>query len=49
MGSAMPGKSLIQRYGKGIRTLPAGSYVIVYEHRDTTLMLVALVPAKLVV
>lgn len=49
MESAIPTKSLVQRYGKDIRTLPAGSYVIVYEHRNTALILVALAPAKLMV
>lgn len=48
IGAARPRKSLIERYGKQIRTIPAGTYVIVYEHRDATLVLIALVPGKLI-
>lgn len=49
MGAAMPRRSLAQRYGEDIRTLPAGTYVIVYRHQDAHLVLLALVPGKLIV
>lgn len=49
MGAAMPRESLVNRYGTNIRTLPAGVYVIVYEHVGQQLTLIALVPGKLIV
>lgn len=49
MVAAMPRRSLVQRYGADIRTLPAGSYVVVYRHHDGKLILVALVSGKLVI
>lgn len=48
MGSSMPRASLVSRYGEGIRTLVAGSHVIVYQVEEDTITLLALVPGKLI-
>lgn len=48
MGMVTPRKSLVKRYGPGIRTMPAGSYAVVYEHHENEVALVALVPGRLV-
>lgn len=48
MDSAHPKRSLVNRYGKAIRTMPSGTYLIVYRHDESQLVLLALVPGKLI-
>ena len=48
LGQLATSPSLTSRFGKRIRTLVCGSYILVYRHESDDVEVLALFPAKLV-